>query len=104
MSHLYDGNGFRRVSRCDSIVRNQLPFPITMIDYFSETVFADPDGEEEELATSLITIGTCNGEICFVFKPGGSSINDKQFGACLKLATSREKSICQLISSIMNGE
>lgn len=72
--------------------------------HFSETVFADPDGEEEELATSLITIGTCNGEICFILKPGGSSINNKQFEACLNLALSREKSICQLISSIMNDD
>lgn len=67
-------------------------------------MFADPDGQEEELATSLITIGTCNGEICFVLKPGGSSMNHKQFESCLNLALSREKSICQLISSIMKNE
>lgn len=49
----------------------------------------------------MITIASCNGEICFVLKPGGSSINHKQFEACLNLALSREKSICQLISTIM---
>lgn len=64
-------------------------------------MFADPDAEEEELATSLITIATCNGEMCLVLKPGGISISDKQFESCLKLALSREKSICQLISSIL---
>lgn len=73
-------------------------------DHCSETIFADPDAAEEELATSLITIGTCNGEICFILKPGGSSINDKQFEACLNLAFGREKSICQLISSIIKDE
>lgn len=67
-----------------------------------KTVFADPDGEEEELATSLITIATCNGEMCLALKPGGVSISDKQFEACLKLALSREKSICKLISSILS--
>lgn len=66
-----------------------------------KTVFADPDAEEEELATSLITIATCNGEMCLVLKPGGTSISDQQFHACLKLALSREKTICQLISSIL---
>lgn len=64
------------------------------------TVFADPDAEEEEIATSLITIGTCNGEMCLVLKPGGASISDKQFESCLKLALDREKSICELIASI----
>lgn len=73
--------------------------------FFSrKTVFADPDAEEEELATSLITIGTCNGEMCLVLKPGGISISDQQFESCLKLALNREKSICKLISSILKKE
>lgn len=72
--------------------------------YRRTTVFADPDAEEEEIATSLITIGICNGEMCLVLKPGGASISDKQFKSCLKLALDREKYICNLIASIFKEE
>lgn len=71
---------------------------------FRKTVFADPDAEEEDLSSALITIATCNGELCMVLKPGGVSISDKQFDTCLSLALNREKSICKLISSILKEE
>lgn len=75
-----------------------------MFSLCRKTVFADPDAEEEELATALITIATCKGELCLVLKPGGISISDKQFDACLSLALNREKSICKLISSIVKDD
>lgn len=71
---------------------------------FRKTVFADPDADEEEIATALITIATCNDQLCLVNKPGGQSINDSQFNECLKLALNRQKSICKLISSILETE
>lgn len=64
-------------------------------------VFADPDAEEEELATALVVIATCDGELCLVKKPGGQSISIELFDECLKLALSREQSICKLTSTIL---
>lgn len=72
------------------------------LSFLNSKVFADPDAEEEQLSSALITIATCNGELCFVLKPGGISISDQQFDAGLKLALEREKSISQLISSILS--
>lgn len=66
-----------------------------------KTVFADPDADEENLASALITIATCNDQLCLVNKPGGQSIDDTQFNECLKLALDRQKSICKLITSIL---
>lgn len=85
------------LSSCDSEPK------ILNFDIFlhRKTIFADPDAEEEELANTLITIGSCNGELCLVNKAGGQSIAGQQFDECLKLALNREKSICKLISSIL---
>lgn len=74
----------------------------TFLIGYRKTVFADPDADEEDLACALITIATCNDQLCLVNKPGGQSITDSQFNECLNLALSRQKSICKLISSILD--
>lgn len=66
-----------------------------------KTVFTDPDSEEEDLATSLISIATINGELCMVNKPGGNAISSQHFDQCLKMALKREKTICDLISTVL---
>lgn len=70
----------------------------------SKNVFSDPDAEEEEIATALITIATVDGELCSVNKPGGNPISSQHFDHCLKLALHREKQICELISSVLIEE
>ncbi|XP_031619440.1 exosome complex component RRP43-like isoform X1 [Contarinia nasturtii] len=90
-----------KIDRSPLKLSEMCPVCTTAMIFDEKTVFADPDAEEEELATSLITIVTCDGEMCLVLKPGGVSISDRQFEACLKLALNREKSICKLISSIV---
>lgn len=69
-----------------------------------KTIFADPDADEEELATALVTIAMRDDQLCLVNKPGGQSISDIQFNDCLKLALNRQKSICKLITSILETE
>lgn len=71
------------------------------IDFYRKHILTDPDSEEEDLAATLVTIGACNGEICMVNKPGGSAIAEEQMYACMKHALSREKSVCALISSVL---
>nr|ACZ26287.1 putative exosome complex exonuclease [Mayetiola destructor] len=77
------------------------PVSTTCMVFDEKSIFADPDAEEEELANTLITIASCDGELCLVNKAGGQSIAGQQFDECLKLALNREKSICKLISSIL---
>lgn len=68
----------------------------------SKVILTDPDAEEEELSSTIVTIAVCDGEICLMNKPGGCTLSPEQMDVCLKNATKREKSICDLITSILN--
>lgn len=69
--------------------------------FSSKIILIDPDNEEEELSTAIITIATCEGELCLVNKPGGVSITQEQLDQCMKYALEREKSISKLISTVL---
>lgn len=68
----------------------------------SKIIFTDPDSEEEELSTAVITIATCDGELCLINKPGGVSVSQEQLDQCMEHALQREKSISKLISSVLS--
>lgn len=74
---------------------------ICSIRFCSKIILTDPDNEEEDLSTAIITIATCEGELCLVNKPGGVSITQEQLDQCMNYALKREKSISKLISSVL---
>lgn len=77
-----------------------LPVTTTFITFELKYLLVDPTADEENVAETTVTISTCDGELSYVYQPGGNSLQPTQFDALVKQATSREKYIKQLIQSI----
>lgn len=72
------------------------------LSFHSKIFLSDPDADEEDLSSTLISVAVCNGEICLLHKPGGCALSPSQIEQCIKLAHKREQSVCKLISSVTN--
>lgn len=66
-------------------------------------LLADPSTDEEELSDCQLTISICDGEVSFVYKPGGSSVSEDHFKAIVKEASNREKTIKELITAAIQA-
>lgn len=67
----------------------------------SDVIITDPNADEENLASTQVTIAVCDGEICLMHKPGGSVLAAGQLELCLIQAMNREKSIKTLMDSVL---
>lgn len=70
----------------------------------SNIIITDPNAEEEELSTGIVTIAVCDGEICLIHKPGGSPLTPEQLEKCLVQALQREKSMLSLFKSVVDNK
>lgn len=72
----------------------------TFITFEEKHLMADPVADEEKIAGTTVTLTTANGQICYVYQPGGNSLEPQQFEAAVKQAFSREKYVKQLLMKI----
>lgn len=79
-----------------------LPVTSTFMMFEQKYLLADPTADEEVIADSIVTISTCDGQICYVYQPGGNAIDSNQFETFAKQATKREKYIKSLLENIFN--
>ncbi|XP_030763649.1 exosome complex component RRP43-like [Sitophilus oryzae] len=71
----------------------------TFAIFDDKLILADPTVEEENLCTGTLTIVTCNDELCYVHKPGGSPLVDEQMSDCIEKCMNRSNSIKKLIKT-----
>lgn len=77
-----------------------LPITTTFITFEEKYLMVDPAADEEKIAGTTVTISTADGQICYVYQPGGNSLEPQQFGVAVKQAISREKYVKQLLMKI----
>lgn len=87
------------MSKLTSIFRYS--FSVNIWIFYSDVIITDPNADEENLASTQVTIAVCEGEICLMHKPGGSVLAPEQLELCLKQAINREKSIRSLMDSVL---
>ncbi|XP_059611410.1 exosome complex component RRP43-like [Phlebotomus argentipes] len=78
-----------------------LPISTTSMVFDDGTVVTDPTAEEEELASSVATVTSCNSDICFVYKSGGSSVTPKDLDLFIAQAKCQEAKVASLLRSIL---
>jgi exosome complex component RRP43 len=78
-----------------------LPVTTSFISFEQKYLLVDPTADEESISETKITVSTCDGELSYVYQPGGNSLEPQQFEALVKQASNREKYIKSLLSSIV---
>ncbi|CAH2225042.1 exosome complex component RRP43 [Pelobates cultripes] len=67
-------------------------------------LLVDPTGEEEGLATGLMTIVTDEDErICSIRKPGGSALSPEKLQECISRAVTRHKEVQNLLNEVLES-
>lgn len=77
-----------------------LPVTTTFVMFEEKYLLVDPTADEESIAETTVTISTCDGQLSYVYQPGGSSLQAQQFETLVKHAGNREKYIKLLLSNI----
>jgi exosome complex component RRP43 len=77
-----------------------LPVTSTFVLFEEKFLLADPTADEESIIETTVTISVSDGEISYVYQPGGSSLLPQQFESLVKQATNREKYLKSLLESI----
>ncbi|KAM4797309.1 exosome complex component RRP43 [Rhinophrynus dorsalis] len=83
-----------------------LKHPIaTTFAVFDDTfLLVDPTGEEESLATGLLTIVTDEDErLCAIRKPGGSALTAEKLQDCISRAVTRHKEVKSLLHEVLDS-
>ncbi|XP_062975059.1 exosome complex component RRP43 [Elgaria multicarinata webbii] len=71
---------------------------------FDKLVIVDPTAEEEDLATGTLTIVTDEeGNLCSVYKPGGSALTGAKFQDCINRARARHKEVEKLMDKVVKS-
>lgn len=76
------------------------PISTTLMAFDDNVLITDPTAEEENLSSAMLTIAVCNGEVCFILKPGGTPFSQEQMDHCIRQALSRERSILKLLNNL----
>nr|XP_018896802.1 PREDICTED: exosome complex component RRP43-like [Bemisia tabaci] len=71
----------------------------TFAIFDDEILLADPNDEEEEISSGILTIVTDSQQLFSVHKPGGCPLSDEITQKCLKKSKDRAVQINELISS-----
>lgn len=77
-----------------------LPIASSFMSFEQKYLLVDPTDEECNLADATLTISTCDGKLSYVYQPGGSPLEAKQFEKCVKTAHNREMYIKSLLQNI----
>lgn len=77
-----------------------IPIASTFITFEQKYLLVDPTADEEITADATITIATCDGQLSYVYQPGGNPLEPKQFELLVKQANQREKYIKSLLQNI----
>uniref|UniRef100_A0A1L8DXY1 Ribosomal RNA-processing protein 43 n=1 Tax=Nyssomyia neivai TaxID=330878 RepID=A0A1L8DXY1_9DIPT len=80
-----------------------LPISTTFMVFDGDVVVADPTAEEEELSSSITTVTSCNSEICFFYKSGGSTLDTKELDLFINYAKSQETKVASLLKSVLQS-
>lgn len=65
---------------------------------WSRYLLVDPTSEEEDLLNSVITIAYSNrGQLCLVYKPGGTVISTDQMKECIQHTKEKIKQVEQIL-------
>ncbi|XP_053564409.1 exosome complex component RRP43 [Bombina bombina] len=83
-----------------------LKHPIaTSFAVFDDTyILVDPTGEEESLATGLLTIVMDEDErLCSIRKPGGSALSAEILQQCISRAITRHKEVKSLLNEVLES-
>lgn len=85
----------------ESIEVKSSPVSTTLMVFDDNVIITDPTAEEESLSSCILTIAVCNGEVCYILKPGGTPFNSEQMDLCIKRALAREKSVLKLLNNVL---
>jgi len=77
-----------------------LPVATSFIMFEHKYLLVDPTADEESIADATVTISTCDGQLSYVYQPGGNPLEPKQFESLIKQANQREKYIKSLLKNI----
>lgn len=77
-----------------------LPIASTFVIFEQKYLLTDPTSDEESISDTTVTVSVCDGQFNYIYKPGGNSLEGKQFEALVKQASNREKYIKSLINSL----
>ncbi|XP_066474117.1 exosome complex component RRP43 [Tiliqua scincoides] len=71
---------------------------------FDSLVIVDPTTEEEDLATGVLTIVTDEeGNLCSVYKPGGSTVTGAKLQDCISRARTRHAEVKKLMDKVIKS-
>lgn len=79
-----------------------IPIATTFVTFEKKYLLVDPTSEEESVADTTFTCATCDGELSYVYQPGGNPLEPQQFEDLIKQAHSREKYVKSLLNNIFD--
>lgn len=77
-----------------------LPVATTFVTFEQKYLLVDPSSDEESIADATVIISTCDGQLSYVYQPGGNPLQPDQFLSLVKQANQREKYIKHLLENI----
>lgn len=86
------------------VVCSHFQIKIKQYSLHSTVIITDPNAEEEQLSTDLVTIAVADGELCLVHKPGGAALAPADLETCLRQALDREQKVLALLKSVLKDE
>jgi exosome complex component RRP43 len=78
-------------------------FDLNLYLIHRDILIADPNAEEENLSSTIITVAVCESELCYVHKPGGCPLSPEQIEKCLSETIAREKCVVKLIDGVLKS-
>ncbi|XP_055695315.1 exosome complex component RRP43-like [Lutzomyia longipalpis] len=103
---IYDSTTKTYKVNCDKRSKlkvQSMPISTTFMVFDEKTVVADPTADEEELASSITNVTSCNGEICFFYKSGGSTVDTTEMELFMNHAKSQETKVASLLRSVLKS-
>lgn len=79
---------------------NCIPIATTFVTFEQKYLLVDPTSDEESVADTTFTIATCDGELSYVYQPGGNPLEPQQFETLVKQAHNRERYVKSLLDNI----
>lgn len=77
-----------------------VPVSTTFMVFDDNVIITDPTSDEEHLSSSSVNIAICNGDVCFILKPGGTPFEKDQMDVCITQALRREKHVLKLLNEV----
>ncbi|KAL2094262.1 hypothetical protein ACEWY4_008981 [Coilia grayii] len=83
---------------------NKHPIGSSFAVFDNTIIIVDPTGDEESLATAVMTLVTDEeGRLCALHKPGGTALSGEKLQHCIGRAATRHREIMKLVDKIIES-